>query len=151
MIFWQNKKFLKADDLLLLFLPPKNVFHFGRDPCWPLCSANWARKSNSERFYQFFFRTTGLQQKLIESPNIFHWKSTKKKKKESASGCGHRSKIWAKLEVHGCEKNKESGIINGLFSNFAWWIHLKQEVVVIEIPELKLKAKIARNITFEEN
>ena len=27
----------------------------------------------------------------------------------------------------------------------------KQEVVVIEIPEWKLKAKMARNTTFEEN
>ena len=41
-----------------------------------------------------FFGTTALQQKLlilIESPNIFHWKSTKKE-----SGCGLRDKIWAK-------------------------------------------------------
>ena len=85
------------------------------------------------------------------NPLTYFIGNQQKKKKESASGCGHRGKIWAKLEVHGCEKNKESGIINGLFSNFAWWIHLKQEVVVTEIPELKLKAKIARNITFEEN
>ena len=48
-------------------------------------------------------------------------------------------------------KNKETGIINGLFSNFAWGIHLKARIVVIEIPESKLKVKIARNTTFEEN
>ena len=36
-----------------------------------------------ERFYQLFFRTAGLQHKLlilIQSPNIFHWKSAKKGK-----------------------------------------------------------------------
>ena len=40
-------------------------------------------KTIFKRFYQFFFRTTGLQHKLLkllESPNIFHWRSTKKSK-----------------------------------------------------------------------
>ena len=44
---------------------------------------------------QFFFRITRLQPKLlilIESSNIFHWKSTKRQ-----SWCGLRGKIWAKL------------------------------------------------------
>ena len=72
----------------------------------------------------FFLRTTGLLQKLIliESPNIFHWKSTTKKKK---NGCSFRSKIWAKLGLMLWKKTKETGIINGLFSNFEWEIHLK--------------------------
>ena len=37
-------------------------------------------KKTFKRFYQLFFRTAGLQQKLlilIVSPNIFHWKSAK--------------------------------------------------------------------------
>ena len=66
--------------------------------------------------YQIFFRTTGLQQKLlklIESSSTFHWKSRKKE-----SRCGLRVKIWAKLGPM-LWKNKETGIINGLFSNFA--------------------------------
>ena len=36
-----------------------------------------------KRFYQLFFRTAGLQHKLlilIVSPNIFHWKSAKESK-----------------------------------------------------------------------
>ena len=36
-----------------------------------------------QSFYQYFLRTTGLQHKLlklIESSNIFHWKSAKKRK-----------------------------------------------------------------------
>ena len=40
------------------------------------------QKTIFQRFYQHFFRTNGLQHKLlilIESPNIFHWKSAKKK------------------------------------------------------------------------
>ena len=40
-------------------------------------------KTIFKRFYQLFFRTTGFQHKLlilIEFPNMFHWKSTKKSK-----------------------------------------------------------------------
>ena len=53
-----NNKFFKADELLLLFLHKKEVL-------------------------SIFFRTAGLQKKLlilIESPKIFQWKLTKKKK-----------------------------------------------------------------------
>ena len=42
-----------------------------------------------------FFRTAGLKQnllKLIESPNIFLWKSAKKERER-----GLRGKIWPKL------------------------------------------------------
>ena len=46
-------------------------------------------------------------------------------------------------------KKKEEGINNELFSYFAF--KSKKQVVVIEIPEWKLKAKIARNTTLEEN
>ena len=44
-------------------------------------------------------------------------------------------------------KNKETGILV-VFSYFARGM---QEVVVIEIPEWKLKAKLARNTIFEGN
>ena len=44
------------------------------------------------------------------------------KKKESK--CGLRGKICAKLGPM-LWKNKETGIINKPFSNFAWGIHLK--------------------------
>ena len=47
------------------------------------------------RGFTIFFRTTGLQHKilkLIESPNIFHWKSAKEQRE-----CGLRGKIRAKL------------------------------------------------------
>ena len=40
-------------------------------------------KKTFKRFYQLFFRTAGLQHKLlilIVSPNIFHWKSAKESK-----------------------------------------------------------------------
>ena len=50
------------------------------------------KKTIFKRFYQTFFRTAGLQYELlilIVSPNIFHWKSAKKKQ----SGCGLRGKI----------------------------------------------------------
>ena len=42
-----------------------------------------SKKTIFKRFYQLFFRTAGLQHKLlilIVSPNIFYWKSAKKSK-----------------------------------------------------------------------
>ena len=39
--------------------------------------------AHDDPFYQLFFRTAGLQHKLlilIVSPNIFHWKSAKESK-----------------------------------------------------------------------
>ena len=71
--------FLKADDLLLLFLPKKLFLILGvahNDPFF----VQIGPKNN---FYQLFFRTNGLQHMLlvlIESPNIFHSKSVKKSK-----------------------------------------------------------------------
>ena len=65
--------FLKTDDLLVISAI-KVVFHF--------CT-NWAQKTNFLEVLPIFFRTIGLQHKLlilIEYPNIFHWKSAKKRK-----------------------------------------------------------------------
>ena len=85
---------------------------------------------------------------LIEYPNIFHWKSTRK------SGCSLRGKVWAKLEVLCFEKKtKKLALSMGFFQILhEEFIKSKKYVVVIEIPDWKLKAKIvARNTTFEEN
>ena len=60
-----------------------------------------------------------MQHKLlifIESPNIFHWKSVKKSKMGVVLRAKSGPMLW---------KNKETGIINQLFSNFAWGILLK--------------------------
>ena len=48
-----------------------------------LFCANWAQKTIFKRFYELLFETIGLQHKLlklVESPNIFHWKSAQKSK-----------------------------------------------------------------------
>ena len=140
MIFWYNKQFLKADDLLFLLKPKKIVFHFGRGP--KFSSLVWPK------VYQIFFRTARLQRKLlllIESSNIFHWKSEKEGKWVWSSGhnLGHiRSNV--------VKKNK-FGIINRLFSYFAWEIHLIARNSALEISEWKLKAKIARNATSKKD
>ena len=74
--------FLKADDLLLLFLPQKLFLYW----VWPIMTpflCKLVQKTIFKRFYQLFFRTNGLQHKLlilIESPNTFQWKSAKKSK-----------------------------------------------------------------------
>ena len=72
---------MKAYDLHLLFLQ-KIFFALGVAHTNPFFVQVAPKKSNFERFYQFF-RTTGFQLKLlmlIESPNIFHWKSAKQNK-----------------------------------------------------------------------
>ena len=47
------------------------------------------------------------------------------------------------------EKSKKTGIINFFFSYLHGEYILKQEVEVIQTPEWKFKANIARNATFE--
>ena len=68
---------------------------------------------------QIFFRTTGLEQSIInvnKSPNIFYWRSIKEKKVSVVLGAKLGPILW---------KYKEIGIIKGFFSYFAWGIHLK--------------------------
>ena len=92
---------------------------------WPIMShffANWTKKTIFKRFYQLFFRTAGLQYKLlilIESPNIFHWKSAKKVKW-----------VWSFGQTLGqiksnVMKKQRNWNINGDFSYFEWGIHLQ--------------------------
>ena len=63
-------------------LPKKLFFILGVAHADPFAVQIGPQKAIFRGFANFFFTTTGLQQKsliLIESPNIFHWKSTKKK------------------------------------------------------------------------
>ena len=75
----------QPDDLLLLFLQKKLFFILGMAHADPFVVQIGPQKAIFRGFTNFFFfRITGLQNKLliiIESPNIFHWKSTKKRKK----------------------------------------------------------------------
>ena len=106
------------------------------------------KKTIFKTFYQLFFRTAGLQQKLlilIKSPNTFHWKSAKKSKVGVVFG-----KIGAKLGVQCHEKNPL--VFQCFFSDSLHEVYIyKQDIVVIEIPEWKLKAKLARNTILEGN
>ena len=90
-------------------------------------------------FTNFFFRTTRFQLKLlilIESLNIFHWKPAKKSK-----WVGSWGQIWPNV----VKKSKEMGIINrGFFHILHGEYLLKQKVVVVHIPEWKVKANIGR-------
>ena len=84
MIFWSNKSFLKADDLLLLFLPKKffSILGVAHNVMTSFQCKLGPKKTIVKRFYQLFFRTTGLQHKLLilYPLNIFDWKSAKKSK-----------------------------------------------------------------------
>ena len=71
---------------------------------------------------QLFFRTTELQHNLlilIESSNIFHWKSAKRVK-----WIGLWNKIWVKFGPM-LWKKKDTGISMGCFWYFAWGMHLQ--------------------------
>ena len=54
-------------------------------------------------------------------------------------------------KIQCCEKTKKLALPMGFFCLLYEEYILKQEAVVTEIPDWKLKAKIARNTTFEEN
>ena len=93
--FDKIKKFLKADDVLLLCLPKKVVFHFEHGPCWPLFSANLAPKYQFLEGFPNFFQNYWITMQVNNinwTPNIFHWKSTRKGK-----WVWSRGKIWTKL------------------------------------------------------
>ena len=61
-----------------------------------------------------------------------------------------RGQIWAKFGTILWKKQKKSAI-SMFFLYFALGIHLKHNIVFIEIPEWNLKAKLARNTIFEGN
>ena len=72
-----------------------------------------SKKTIFLRFYQLFFRTVGIQHKLlilIVSSNIFHWKSVK----ESKMGVVFGAKFGPN-QVQCCEKNKGADISMGFF------------------------------------
>ena len=121
---------------------PKNFFStLGVAHDDPFSVQIGSKKTIFERFYQLFFRTPGLQHKLliwIVSPNIFHWKSARK------------SKVGVVFGVQCCKKKQRNWYFNGVFFIFCMrYTFTSKKVVVIEIPEWKLKTILARNIIFE--
>ena len=103
-------------------------------------------KTIFKRFYQLFFKTTGLQHNLlilIESPNIFHWKSAKRSKVGLVFGAKFGPNLF-----QCCEESSKTGMPMGFF----YVLHevCKQQVAFIEIyVSGKLNAKLARNNIFD--
>ena len=58
-------------------------------------------------------------------------------------------KFWVKLGPMLRKKSKETGIINRFYYILHGEYILKQEVVVAQTPEWKLKTNIARNAKFQ--
>ena len=89
---------------------PKNFFStLGVAHDDPFSVQIGSKKTIFERFYQLFFRTPGLQHKLliwIVSPNIFHWKSARK------------SKVGVVFGVQCCKKKQRNWYFNGVFFIF---------------------------------
>ena len=91
-------------------------------------------KNNFQEVLPTFFRNTGLQHKLlvlIESPNIFHWKSGKKNKVSLVFG----AKFGPNL-VQCFEKTKDKLVFQWGFFYILYGVYIyNHEVVFIEIPE----------------
>ena len=109
-----------------------------------------SEKAFFKRFYQLFFRTAGLQHKLlilIVSPNIFHWKSAK----ESKVGVVFVAKFGSN-QVQCCEKKHRNCHFDGVFFILCVrYTFTSKKIVVIEISEQKLKTILARNTIFVGN
>ena len=93
-----------------------------------------------------FFRTTGFQLKflkLIEFPNILHWKPAKKIKLGVVLG-QNLGQIMSNI----VKKVKKQAISLGFFHILLGDYLLKQEAVVVKLPEWKFTAIIAKNTKF---
>ena len=99
----------------MLFLPKRLFSILGEAHNETIFVDIGPKKTIFKRFYQLFFRTIGLQHKLltsIEPPSIFHWKSAKKSKVAVALG-QNLGKLGPNVV-----KNKETGISMGFFFIF---------------------------------
>ena len=67
--------------------------------------------------------------------------------KKNQIGCGRGAKFGQNY-VQCCEKSKGTGNIIRFFSYLTWDYLLKQEAVVVKLPEWKLMAIITRNTKF---
>ena len=93
-----------------------------------------------------FFRTNGFQLNfliLILFPNILHWKPAKKIKLDVVLG-----QNLGQIMSNFVKKLKKQVISLGFFSYYIWDYLLKQDSVVVKLPECKFIAIIARNIKF---
>ena len=98
----------------------------------------------------FFFRITGLQLQLsilIKSSNLLHWKAAKKNKVDVVLG-QNLGQIMSNI-VKKVEKQALSTVFFFFFSYFTLGYLLKKKEVVVQTPEWKSEANIARNTTFE--
>ena len=92
-------------------------------------------KTIFKRFYQLFFKTTGLQHNLlilIESPNIFHWKSAKRSKVGPVFGAKFGQNLF-----QCCEENSKTGMPMGFF--MFCMRYTSNKVAFIEIPQWKIE------------
>ena len=110
---------------------------------------NWTQNWQFFEVLPIFFRTAGLQLKLIElyieSPNIFHWKPAKNK--VGLVFGQNLGKIRSMFE----KKVKKLAI--SILIGFSIILHgeyiLKEEAAVVQTAEWKFKANIARNAIFQ--
>ena len=80
MIFWWNKKFLKAYDLLLLF-PKIFELHFGCGPCWPSFCPNWVIEEQFLTTLPIFLQSYNMITQVININSISQHNSREISKK----------------------------------------------------------------------
>ena len=85
---------------------------------------------------------------LIESPDIFHWEPAKKIKVGVVLG-----QYLGQIRSNVVKKVKKQALSIVFFSYFKWGIPFTwrkaKKTVVVQTPEWKCKANIARNSTFK--
>ena len=90
---------------------------------WPIMTSFLCKKAIFKRFCQIFFGTTRMQHKLlilIESPNIFYWKSAKKGKQMWSLG-----QNLGRTRSNVAKKQQNWHFDCFFFSYFPWGIQLK--------------------------
>ena len=108
-----------------------------------------SKKTTFKRFYQLFFRTTGLQHKLlILLYPLTYFIGNQPKKVKWVWSLGHN---LGQIRSNIVKKTKEL-LFQWVFFIFCLrYTFISKKVVVAEISEWKLKTMLARNTLFEGN
>ena len=102
--------------IYLVISEKKKIFPFR---VWPIITPFLSKLDTEKQFlrgFTNFFHNNWIATQVIninESPNIFHWKSTKKNKVDEVCGAKFGSNL-----VQCCEKTKKNWYFNGLFLIF---------------------------------
>ena len=127
-------------------------------PYWPLFCVSWAQKWQFLEVLAKIFQNYWITIKVINInwiPQHISLETSKKKKNKKTKKATKKNqvwslgKIWAKLGKMLWKEVKKLTLSIVFSHNLHGEYISKQEVVVVQTPEWKFKANIARNATFQ--